>query len=162
MVTYHYKPLWICKENSSMCTTKSLFYICLMPRSHIHGSPRQFYYGLNLTDDPGNANFRSPIRMHYMRMIKYYYVWLRMQCGKLRTNTDCHEWCRIVSVSNPASSPWMCDLGITCVFYCQPDISLLEFGHRDIYNCTCNGSNKCLSPIYIHTCTYASVSYKTT
>ena len=46
----------------------------LMPRSHIHGSPRRFYYGLNLTDDPGNANFRSPIRMHYMRMIKYHYV----------------------------------------------------------------------------------------
>ena len=40
-----------------------------MPRSHIHGSPRRFYYGLNLTDDPGNANFRSPIRVHYVRMI---------------------------------------------------------------------------------------------
>ena len=35
-----------------------------------------------------------------------------MQYVKLRTNTDCHEWCRIVSVANPASSPWMCDLGI--------------------------------------------------
>ena len=46
----------------------------LMPRSHIHGSPRRFYYGLDFTDDPGNANFRSPIRMHYIRMIKYYYV----------------------------------------------------------------------------------------
>ena len=62
-----------------------------MLRSHIHGSPRRFYYGLNLTDDPGNANFRSPIRMHYIRMIKFYYVWLRMQYGKLRINTDCHE-----------------------------------------------------------------------
>ena len=36
-----------------------------MPRSHIHGSSRRYYYGLNLTDDPRNANFRSPIRMHY-------------------------------------------------------------------------------------------------
>ena len=35
-----------------------------MPRSLIHGSPRRFHYGLNLTDDPGNANFRSLIRMH--------------------------------------------------------------------------------------------------
>ena len=35
-----------------------------------------------------------------------------MKYGKLRTNTDCHEWCRIVSVANPASSPCMCDLGI--------------------------------------------------
>ena len=35
-----------------------------MPRSHIHGSPHWFYYGLNLTDDPENANFRSLIRMH--------------------------------------------------------------------------------------------------
>ena len=43
----------------------------MMPRSHIHGSPRRFYYGLNLTDDPGNANFHSPIRMHYKQMIKW-------------------------------------------------------------------------------------------
>ena len=46
----------------------------VMPRSHIHGSPRRFYYGLNLTDDPGNANFRSPMLTHYIRMIEYYYV----------------------------------------------------------------------------------------
>ena len=26
-----------------------------MPRSHIQGSPRRFHYGLNLTDDRGNA-----------------------------------------------------------------------------------------------------------
>ena len=89
----------------------------LMPKSHVQGSPRRFYYGLNLTDDPGNANFRSPIRMHYIRMIKYYYVWLRMQYGKLRTSTNCHEWCRIGSVANPAFNPWMCDLGITCVSF---------------------------------------------
>ena len=76
------------------CTCYSVRYMGtrpLMPRSHIHGSPRRFYYGLNFTDDPGNANFRSPIQMHNIRMIKYYYVWLRMQYGKLRTNTDCHE-----------------------------------------------------------------------
>ena len=83
-----------------------------MPRSHIHGSPRRFYYRLNLTDDPGNTNFCSPMLMHYIHMIKYYYVWLRIQNGKLRTNTDFHEWCLIVSVANPASSLWMCDLGI--------------------------------------------------
>ena len=35
-----------------------------MPRSHIHGSPRRFHCGLNFTDDPGNAIFSSPIRMH--------------------------------------------------------------------------------------------------
>ena len=35
-----------------------------MLRSHIDGSPRLFHYGLNLTDDPRNANFRSLIRMH--------------------------------------------------------------------------------------------------
>ena len=35
-----------------------------MPRSHIHGSPRRFHYRSNLTDDPRNAIFRSPIRMH--------------------------------------------------------------------------------------------------
>ena len=47
----------------------------IIPRSRIHGSPRRFYYGLNLTDDPWNANFHSPIRMHNTRMIKYSYVW---------------------------------------------------------------------------------------
>ena len=36
----------------------------VMPRSHIHGSPREFHYGSNFTDDPGNAIFSSPIRMH--------------------------------------------------------------------------------------------------
>ena len=38
--------------------------LSLMPMSHIHGSPRRFHYESNLMDDPGNANFRSPIRMH--------------------------------------------------------------------------------------------------
>ena len=38
--------------------------ISLMPRSHIHRSPHRFHYGLNLTDEPGTANFRSQIRMH--------------------------------------------------------------------------------------------------
>ena len=32
--------------------------------SHIHGSPRRFHHGSNLTDDPGNAIFRSLTRMH--------------------------------------------------------------------------------------------------
>ena len=66
-------------------------FVCLMPRSHIHGSPCRFHYGSNPTDDPGNA---------------------RIQYGNIRTNTDCHWWCRIVSLANPASNPWMCDLGI--------------------------------------------------
>ena len=35
-----------------------------MPRSDFHGSTSRFHYGSNLTDDPGNATFRSPIRMH--------------------------------------------------------------------------------------------------
>ena len=41
-----------------------LFVLALMPSSHIHGSSRRFHYGSNLMDDPGNANFRSLIRMH--------------------------------------------------------------------------------------------------
>ena len=100
------------KQTLSNVVITLIFRFYLLPRSHIHGSPRRFYCGLNLTDGPGNANIRSPIRMHYIRMIKYYYVWLRMQYGTLRTNMDFHEWCRIVSVANPASGPWMCDLGI--------------------------------------------------
>ena len=63
-------------DNDAYCICKYLHLncSCLMPRSHIHGSPRRFYYGLNLKDDPGNANFRSPIRMHYIRVVKFYYV----------------------------------------------------------------------------------------
>ena len=43
----------------------------------------------------------------------YVNIWLWMQYGKLQTNRDCHEWCRIVSMANYASSPRMCDLGIS-------------------------------------------------
>ena len=56
----------------------------VMPRSHIYGSPRRFYYGLNLTDDPGNANFRSPIRMHYIRGSFFMFV----ESGCISTNIE--------------------------------------------------------------------------
>ena len=46
------------------------------------------------------------------RMDKYYYIWLRVQNGRLQTSTDCHELCLIVSVASGAFNPWMCDLGI--------------------------------------------------
>ena len=59
-----------------------------MPRSHIHGSPRRFYYRLNLTDDSGNAHFRSPIRMLYIRMIKYYYGCNTESLGPIRIATN--------------------------------------------------------------------------
>ena len=45
----------------------------VMPRSHIHGSPRRFLYGSNPTDDPGNDNIRSPIRMHNASTTTYDY-----------------------------------------------------------------------------------------
>ena len=47
--------------------------LCIMPRSHIHGSPRRFHYGSNPTDDPGNDNFRSPIRMRNASTTTYDY-----------------------------------------------------------------------------------------
>ena len=59
-----------------------------MPRSHIHGSPRRFFYGLNLTDHPGNANFRSPIRMLYIRMITYDYGCNTESYGPIRIATN--------------------------------------------------------------------------
>ena len=65
----------LAKSHLKWCLIAWRFHsVCCMPRSHIHGSPRRLYYGLNLTDDPGNANFCSPIRMNYICMIKYYYV----------------------------------------------------------------------------------------
>ena len=45
----------------------------VMPRSHIHGSPRRSHYGSNTTDDPGNDNFRSLIRMHSAGTTTYDY-----------------------------------------------------------------------------------------
>ena len=57
-----------------------------MPRLHIHGSSRRFYYGLILMDDPGNANFRRSLRMHYSttmydhgcNMENYEPIWIAM------------------------------------------------------------------------------------
>ena len=51
-----------CQQTSAFSFRHVLLNV--MPRSHIHGSHRGFHYGSNLTDDPGNAIFRSPIRMH--------------------------------------------------------------------------------------------------
>ena len=38
-------------------------FIFIMPRKHIHRSPRRFHYGSNFIDHLENANFHSPIRM---------------------------------------------------------------------------------------------------
>ena len=54
----------LCRSAGACAKFNQRLFSLLMPRSHIHGSPRRFHYGLNLTDDPGNASFRSPIRMH--------------------------------------------------------------------------------------------------
>ena len=67
-------PLASVRVSVCLSVTKScpLFYlITVMPRSHIHGSPQRFYYGLNLTGDPGNANFHTDA---LIRMNKYCYV----------------------------------------------------------------------------------------
>jgi hypothetical protein len=68
------------------------FYLVLLPRSHINGSPRQFYDGLNLTDDPGYANFLCTIRMRY-DATTVLYVSTKDNAGKGqfydRNDTDC-------------------------------------------------------------------------
>ena len=71
----------------------------VMPRSHIHGSPRRFYYGLNLTDDPGNA---------MDALYTYDKVQLRMITDAIRKATDQNGLPRTMPdciVANPASSP---------------------------------------------------------
>ena len=62
--------------------------INLMIRSHIHGSPRRFHYGSNPTDDPGNDNLRSPIRMHNASTTTYDYGGNTEICGLIRSATD--------------------------------------------------------------------------
>ena len=69
--------------------------VWLMPRSHIHGSPRRFNYGLNLTDDPGNTNFRSLIRMHSSVATTYDYG----------CNTDSYGPVQIAT-NDDGSFPW--------------------------------------------------------
>ena len=59
-----------------------------MPRSHIHGSLRRFHYGSNPTDEPGNDNFRSPIRMHNASTTTYDYGCNTEIYGLIRIATD--------------------------------------------------------------------------
>ena len=61
---------------------------CVMPRSHIHGSPRRFYYGSNPTDDHENDNARSPIRMHNASTTTYDYGCNTEIYGLIRIATD--------------------------------------------------------------------------
>ena len=42
--------IYVKEQKKNKLTNRSL-----MPRSHIHGSPHRIHYGLNLTDNPGNA-----------------------------------------------------------------------------------------------------------
>ena len=74
---------------------------CLMPRSHTHGSLHPFYYGLNLTDDPGNANFCSPIQMNYILWLStttYDYECNTESYGPIRIATNVHPWLILRSV----------------------------------------------------------------
>ena len=59
-----------------------------MTRSHIYGSLRLFHYGSNPTDDPGNDNFHSPIRMHNLRTTTYEYGCNTEIYGLIRIATD--------------------------------------------------------------------------
>ena len=67
------KVLFALLEVCSCCRAAVLFSVSLMPRSHIRGSPRRFHYGSNPTDDPGNDNFYSLIRMHNASTTTYDY-----------------------------------------------------------------------------------------
>ena len=78
------------------CPIRAAFGIFLMPRSHIHGLSRRFHYGSNPTDDHGNDNFRSPIRMHNASTATYEYG----------CNTEIYELIRIAT-DDAGSYPWL-------------------------------------------------------
>ena len=78
-----------------MLSCTSVF-LCLMPRSHIHGSPRRFQYVSKPTDDPGNDNFRCPIRMHNASTTTYDYG----------LNTEIYGLIRIATY-DAGSYPWL-------------------------------------------------------
>ena len=67
-----------------------------MPRSHIHGSPRLFHYGSNLTDDPENDNFLSPMRMHNASTTTYDYG----------CNTEIYRL-KQIAMDDAGSYPWL-------------------------------------------------------
>ena len=71
-------------------------FVCVMPKSHIHGSPRRFHYGTNPTDDPGNDHFRSPMRMHNASTTAYDYGY----------NTEIYGLIRI-AMDDAGSYPWL-------------------------------------------------------
>ena len=70
--------------------------VFLMPRSHIHGAPRRFYYGLKLTDDPGNAN-------RYGCTI---YAWLSTTTYDCGCNTESYGPIRIAT-NDAELYPWL-------------------------------------------------------
>ena len=65
-----------------------IYTFCIMPRSHIHGSPHQFHYGSNPTDYPGNYNFLSPIWMHNASTTTYDYGCNAEIYGLIQIATD--------------------------------------------------------------------------
>ena len=69
--------------NDCLCGIKAI-----MPRSHIHGSPRRSHYGSNPTDDRGNDNFRSLIQMHNASTTTYEYRCNTGIYGLIRIATD--------------------------------------------------------------------------
>ena len=73
-----------------------MYYGDVMPRSHIHGSPRRFHYGLNPTDDPENDNVRSPIRVLYASTTTF----------DNGCNTEIYRLIRI-STDDAGSYPWL-------------------------------------------------------
>ena len=119
--------------------------IYVMPRSHIHGSPRRFYYGLNLTDDPGNANFRSPIRMHYIRTTSYDYGCNTESYGPIRIATnygglypglirrpvrECVTWASSIQEYICTSLDLLSDYDIGCCFWLS-HVRFQPFNHSN-------------------------------
>ena len=74
--------------NLSLISIKENLLFSVIPRSHIHGSPRRFHYGSNPTDDPGYDNFRSPMQMHYASTTTYDYGCNTEIYGLIRIATD--------------------------------------------------------------------------
>ena len=92
-------PVWLMfhlKANQCSYFSKIPGVQLFMPRSHIHGSPRRFHYGSTPTDDPGNDNFRSPIRMHNASTTTY-------DCG---CTTKLYRLIRIAAY-DAGSYPWL-------------------------------------------------------
>ena len=102
-----------------------VFYQTIKMRRICPGHTFTDHFTGSTTDKISRMTQEMPISVVRYGCTKYVWLSTTTYDWKLQTNTDCHEWCRINSVANPVSSPWMCDLGpeLQCLLKVKVDLN---------------------------------------